>query len=202
MPGYSYDCRFARGLTAVLVQKMREETGKKEWALKEKSGPQVLRWFGAKKPSEGAVAKEERRIQYFKHMAAAWDRYAFIERFAYRGIQPVPKQISEAMGGHEYVRNRLPNGDYYFLPRSVGGAGGLGIGWDGDPQKGNAVEILRMGPDKHTMTFFHTSYEVVEDERSSWGPSHDLVKVPVKTYKGIAGADLVAVFARQTGIRL
>lgn len=202
MPGYSYDRRIARSLTAVLVQKMREETGKKEWALKEKSGPKVLRWFGAKKPSDEAVAQEERRVQYFKHMAAAWDSYALAERFAYQGVQPIPKQIGNAMGGFDYVRNRLPGGAYYFLPRSVGGSGGLGIGWDGDPKRGNAVEILRMAPDKHTMSFFHTRYETAEDDGSSWGPFSELIKTPVKTYKGVSDEDLAAVFARQTGIRL
>lgn len=54
--------------SARLVQKHREETDQKEWALVSKSTPtRVLKWFGASKPSDDAVAKEERRVQFFKH---------------------------------------------------------------------------------------------------------------------------------------
>jgi hypothetical protein len=53
---------------AIVKQKEREETGKKEWALVSKSDPsKVLKWFGTAKPSDEAVQKEERRIQHFKH---------------------------------------------------------------------------------------------------------------------------------------
>lgn len=53
---------------ARLVQKKNENTGKTEWALVSKKDPKkVLKWFGGQKPSEEAVAKEEQRIQYFKH---------------------------------------------------------------------------------------------------------------------------------------
>lgn len=56
--------RIAR--TARLVQKSKD--GKKQWALvSTKDSSKVLKWFGAKKPSEDTVAKEERRVQYFKH---------------------------------------------------------------------------------------------------------------------------------------
>jgi hypothetical protein len=61
----------SRYLTAILKQKKREETGQVEWALFDSKGKRVLKWFGAKKPSDDAVAKEERRIQYFKHRSAA-----------------------------------------------------------------------------------------------------------------------------------
>jgi len=51
----------------VLKQKYREDTGRKEWCLVSKDGDKVLKWFGPEKPSEEEVAKEERRVQYFKH---------------------------------------------------------------------------------------------------------------------------------------
>lgn len=60
-----------RAKTAILKQKKREETDQVEWALFDSKGKRVLKWFGAKKPSDEAVAKEERRIQYFKHHSAA-----------------------------------------------------------------------------------------------------------------------------------
>lgn len=58
--------------TGILTQRFREETGKKEWALvskkKSKGGKRrVLYWFGAKKPSDESVAKQEKRVQYWKH---------------------------------------------------------------------------------------------------------------------------------------
>lgn len=53
---------------ARLVQKHNDHTNKKEWALVSKSSPvRVLKWFGTEKPSDEAVAKEEARVQYFKH---------------------------------------------------------------------------------------------------------------------------------------
>ena len=53
--------------TAILRKKFREEKDRSEWALLDKKGKRVLRWFGPEKPSEERVKKEERRIQYFKH---------------------------------------------------------------------------------------------------------------------------------------
>jgi hypothetical protein len=50
-----------------LVQRQNQHTNKKEWALVSKKSGKVLKWFGVKKPSEEAVKKEERRVQYFKH---------------------------------------------------------------------------------------------------------------------------------------
>jgi len=55
-------------VTAVLIQKHNENTGNNEWALvSKKDHDKVLKWFGAEKPSDAAVAKEEARVQYFKH---------------------------------------------------------------------------------------------------------------------------------------
>lgn len=54
-------------MLARLVQRKHEETGKLEWALVSKKDGKVLKWFGARKPSEESVQKEERRVQYFKH---------------------------------------------------------------------------------------------------------------------------------------
>lgn len=42
-----------------------------EWKLMSKSNPdKVLKNFGKKKPSQEAVNKEERRVQFFKHGGA------------------------------------------------------------------------------------------------------------------------------------
>ena len=54
---------------SILTQRHNEKTGRKEWALVSKKSRRVLKWFGTRKPSEEAVKKEERRVQYFKHMA-------------------------------------------------------------------------------------------------------------------------------------
>jgi len=41
----------------------------KRWALISVSKPgKILKWFGNKKPSEASVSKEERRVEYFKHV--------------------------------------------------------------------------------------------------------------------------------------
>lgn len=39
------------------------------WALVSKDGDKVLKWFGTSKPSDKEVAREERRVNYFKHLA-------------------------------------------------------------------------------------------------------------------------------------
>ncbi len=52
----------------MLRQKVRESTGKTEWALVSKSKPgKVLEWYGKEKPSPERVAESEQRIQYYKH---------------------------------------------------------------------------------------------------------------------------------------
>ena len=54
---------------ATLVQRHRKDTDRKEWALVSKKDPsKILKWFGVTKPSEESVLKEERRVQYFKHL--------------------------------------------------------------------------------------------------------------------------------------
>jgi len=53
---------------AILRRKHNDKTDTTQWALLSKKAPHhVLKWFGSKKPSDEAVAKEERRIQFFKH---------------------------------------------------------------------------------------------------------------------------------------
>jgi len=60
-------------VTGILVQKVREKTGKKEWALVTKKPDsrtgrrRVLYWFGSKKPSKDSIDKQESRVQYWKH---------------------------------------------------------------------------------------------------------------------------------------
>lgn len=61
-------------VTAVVTQRYREETGRKEWALisrkpdKRTGKRKILYWFGTEKPSKEKVKKEEDRVQMFKHM--------------------------------------------------------------------------------------------------------------------------------------
>lgn len=72
---------------AILTQKINPKTGKREWVLVSKSKHRPLKYFGVKKPSEERIAKEERRIQYFKHVAGALKE---------KGIEVVNNQISKA----------------------------------------------------------------------------------------------------------
>jgi ADP-ribose pyrophosphatase YjhB (NUDIX family) len=59
---------------AILRQKVDDKDGKKKWALLSRSKPhKVLKWFGAQKPSDEAVQKEEKRIQFFKHQGSVVD---------------------------------------------------------------------------------------------------------------------------------
>lgn len=61
---------------AMKMKRFNEKTHRKEWALmsksKDKSGKhKVLKWFGLKEPSDEDIAKEEKRIQYFKYLKKA-----------------------------------------------------------------------------------------------------------------------------------
>lgn len=56
---------------AILTKKINPKTGKKEWALVSHSKHRALKYFGTRKPSEEEVAKEEQRIQFFKHVNSA-----------------------------------------------------------------------------------------------------------------------------------
>ena len=48
--------------------KKRSRNGKMQWCLVSVKDPsKILKWFGTSKPSADAVAKEERRVSYFKH---------------------------------------------------------------------------------------------------------------------------------------
>jgi len=56
--------------SARLVQKENPKTGEKEWALvSTDDSAKTLRYFGPDKPSNEAVEKEEKRVNYFKHNA-------------------------------------------------------------------------------------------------------------------------------------
>jgi len=59
--------RLAQIIQSVLKKKYREDTDQYEWALVSRKNDRVLKWFGLEKPSKEQVAKEERRVQYFKH---------------------------------------------------------------------------------------------------------------------------------------
>lgn len=57
---------------AILLQKHNKNTDQKEWALVSVDDhSKVLKWFGAKRPSQESVLKEEKRVQYFKHLKKA-----------------------------------------------------------------------------------------------------------------------------------
>ena len=53
----------------MLRKHMRSSSGRTEWALMSVKDPsKVLKWFGSTKPSLAQVAKEEARVEAFKHM--------------------------------------------------------------------------------------------------------------------------------------
>jgi len=55
-------------VTAILKKKYRKQTGRSEYALVSRKNPdKVLKWFGVQKPSDKALKKQERRVQWFKH---------------------------------------------------------------------------------------------------------------------------------------
>jgi hypothetical protein len=57
---------------SILLKKINKNTGNKEWALVSKKDPsKILKWFGPKKPTEDEVLKEEKRVQYFKHLRSS-----------------------------------------------------------------------------------------------------------------------------------
>ncbi len=52
----------------MIKKTLNPKTGKKDFALLSTSKPKrVLKHFGPNKPSEQAVAREEKRVNYFKH---------------------------------------------------------------------------------------------------------------------------------------
>ncbi len=52
----------------MLRKKFNKKLGRSMYALMSVSKPgKVLKWFGEEKPSEGLVAKEEARVEWFKH---------------------------------------------------------------------------------------------------------------------------------------
>ena len=53
-------------IEARLVQRHNDNTDRKEWALISKKSNRILKWFGPTKPSDEAVQKEERRVQFWK----------------------------------------------------------------------------------------------------------------------------------------
>lgn len=52
----------------VLRTKFRKEKKRKEYALLSKTTGRVLKWFDIRKPSKERIAKEEKRINFFKYM--------------------------------------------------------------------------------------------------------------------------------------
>lgn len=53
-------------VTAHLIQKHNDNTGRKEWALVSKHDHnKVLEWYGTEKPSDETVAKSEQRVHSF-----------------------------------------------------------------------------------------------------------------------------------------
>lgn len=53
---------------AILKRKKNKNTGRTEWCLVSRKDPsKILEWYGKEKPSEKAVSKSEKRINWFKH---------------------------------------------------------------------------------------------------------------------------------------
>jgi hypothetical protein len=53
-----------------LIKKLNPKSSKQEWCLVSKSdNGKVLKWFGTAKPSSKEIAKNEKRINYFKNVA-------------------------------------------------------------------------------------------------------------------------------------
>ena len=94
-----------------------------EWALK--SGSEVVKWFGPDEPNQETVAAAAHHIWFFERQAALLLRHSVAFRYAYQGVQPIYKQIGDAMGGFNYVRGKLPKGNYMMIPRAGGGMGGI-----------------------------------------------------------------------------
>lgn len=116
--------------TAIVKQKHREETGKKEWALVSKSDPsKVLKWFGTAKPSDEAVQKEEARIQFFKHKGGSdMNLRKKTIRLAYENpslrphLLPILKEARKDRLVPEKIR-----AEYFEMPSRQGGATGRWI---------------------------------------------------------------------------
>lgn len=51
----------------MLVKRKNPEHDRMEWALISKTTRKVLKWFGIRKPSKAAVAREEARISWFEN---------------------------------------------------------------------------------------------------------------------------------------
>ena len=88
-----------------------------EWKLVSKSNPsKVLKNFGKTKPSEEAVAKEERRVQFFKHQNESkmktFDEFINEESDEFDSITQVNKYIQKRW--HPDLMLRKGRGYYYF----------------------------------------------------------------------------------------
>jgi hypothetical protein len=57
---------------ARLVQQVNPKTHQKEYALVSKKSGRVLKWFGAAKPSDEVVKKEERRVHFWESRSALY----------------------------------------------------------------------------------------------------------------------------------
>jgi hypothetical protein len=52
----------------MLRRKINPKSGKEEYCLVSRKDPsKILKWFGKARPSDDAIAKEERRVEFFKH---------------------------------------------------------------------------------------------------------------------------------------
>lgn len=66
-----------------------------KWALVSTSNPdKILKWFGTKKPTDEEVAKEERRVQYFKHHARECYRDVLKQQLNQCSIYMSPKEYT------------------------------------------------------------------------------------------------------------
>jgi len=88
-------------VTGILKKILNKKTGKKEWALLSRSKPhKVLKWFGPRKPSKEEFLKEERRVQYWKHVKGM----AVVSRPQVRRILDAARVLQEVMAGTKHEK--------------------------------------------------------------------------------------------------
>ena len=116
---------------AILVQRKNEKTNTIQWALVSKKDRKVLKWFGSQKPSDEAVKKEERRIQYFKHQGERIDR-----------IKKLAEEISFPKAEHEQLKSELNSGKTQYTTRVDDEFGKYKEGSEYDTPWGDKVRVI------------------------------------------------------------
>ena len=118
----------------ILTQKINPKTGRKEYALVSREKHKALKYFGTQRPSSESVAKEERRVEYFKkHSEENFMKNSELTKIAYE----LGQKVAYALGPYDVDRiakqkaldaslaakayNRKNNFGHYLLNPYVGG---------------------------------------------------------------------------------